>query len=209
MEKRLIIGRRGNFLRSVAIAVTLAAALSGCQYSCVADGERPFEDEPPLTLKEYVDYLRAAATRKPTAEERELFSDVPELSASLTTHLVKREFQVVHIDANYVSFRADMVDYHGGNGNHSSVFVGTIDRRTGAVLGVADFVSKDKWPILKQRLRAKAVQAIGGEANLQSPVEVVENFYYANDGLHFIYNPYEIACGAAGVVEVVISPREL
>ena len=209
MKGKLVREKSVCRMRIVAAALASAVMLSGCQYSHVADGERPLEDDPPLTLKEYVDYLRAAATRKPTAEERELFSDVPELSASLTTHLVKREFQVVHVDANYVSFRADMVDYHGGNGNHSSVFVGTIDRRTGAVLRVADFVPKDKWPILKQRLRAKAVQAIGGEANLQSEVEVVENFYYANDGLHFVYNPYEIACGAAGVIEVVISPREL
>ena len=209
MKKRLIIEKRGDSLRRAVTAVALAAMLSGCQYSQVANGERSFDDEPPVTLKEYVDYLRESATRKPTAEERELFADVPELSASMTTHLVRREFQVVHIDENYVSFRADMVDYHGGNGNHSSVFVGTIDRRTGAVLSVADFVPKDKWPLLRQRLRAKAVREIGGEANLQGAVVVVENFYYADDGLHFVYNPYEIACGAAGVIEVVISPREL
>ena len=209
MKKQLFVEKRGDFLRSVSVAMALAAMLSGCQYSRIEDGGRAFDDAPTLTLKEYVEGLRAAATRHPTAEERELFSDVPELSASLTTHLVRREFQVVHLDKDYVSFRADMEDDHGGNGNHSRVFVGTIDRRTGRVLRVADFVPREKCPALKQRLHAEAARKVGGAENLQDEVEIIENFHYAKDGLHFVYNPYEIACGAAGAVEVVIDPASL
>ena len=53
---------------------------------------------------------------------------------------------------------------------------------------------------LKKALHDGAVKALGGKDNLQSEVEVVENFYLAKDGLHFVYNEYEIACYAAGPV---------
>jgi len=43
-------------------------------------------------------------------------------------------------------------------------------------------------------LRAKG----GGRAHL------TENFYYAPDGLHFVYDQGDIDCMAAGDVEVVV-----
>lgn len=177
--------------------------ICGCK-STVSYNGREFDDKPIITLKEYVDYLREAAVRAPTPEERELFPNGPGLLATETTHCINREFQVVYIDEQYVSFRADMVDYHGGNGNHSQMHVGTIDRKTGRVLGVADFVPKAKWPELKKKLYDGAVKKVNGKENLQGEVKIIENFYYDNEGLHFVYNPYEIACGAIGVVEVPI-----
>ena len=62
---------------------------------------------------------------------------------------------------------------------------------------------------LKKALHDGAVKARGGKENLQSEVDVVENFYLAKDGLHFVYNEYEVACYAAGPVEVVIDPKSL
>ena len=36
------------------------------------------------------------------------------------------------------------------------------------------------------------------------PVKPTENFYYADDGLHFVYDMYEIHCGAAGAFDLCI-----
>jgi len=195
-------------MNRVLFASIALLAICGCQ-SMTAYNGREFDDWPTITLKEYVDYLRDAAVKTPTPEEREMFPDGTGLLANETTHYIKREFQVVYIDERYVSFRADMEDYHGGNGNHSHVHVGTIDRKTGRVLGVVDFVPKAKWPTLKRKLYGGAVRKIEGKENLQSEVEVIENFYYDKDGLHFVYNPYEIACGATGAVEVLIDLKSL
>ena len=79
----------------------------------------------------------------------------------------------------------------------------------GRILKVGDFVADVKRAALKNALYDGAVKALGGKENLQSEVEVVENFYLAKDGLHFVYNEYEIACYAAGPVEVVIDPKSL
>ena len=189
-------------------AMTRQEASSGGQ-SKSAHEERQFDDKPIITLKEYVDDLRRAAVVMPTPEERDLFPNEPELLPDLTTHYIKRDFQVVYIDKRYVSFRADMEDYHGGNGNHSQVIVGTIDRKTGRILGVVDFVPKDKWPTLKRKLYEGAAKKVGGQANLLREVEVIENFYFDEDGLHFVYEPYEIAGGAIGAVDVVVDLKVL
>lgn len=196
-------------MRKHMLILCVAAALAGCQTARVEHNGREFDDTATITLKEYVDSLRVLATQKPTEEERDLFPNGPGLIPDLTTHYIQREFQVLYIDERYVSFRADMTDYHGGNGNHSQVFVGTIDRKSGRVLGVVDFVPKSKLALLRQELYDGAIKKIEGKENLQGEVEVIENFYYAKDGLHFVYNPYEIACGAMGVVEIVIDPKTL
>lgn len=196
-------------MRKHTLILFVVAALVGCQSTRVEYNGREFDDWSTITLKEYVDYLREAATQKPTDEERVLFPNGPGLIPDLTTHYIQREFQVMYIDERYVSFRADMTDCHGGNGNHSQVSVGTIDRKSGRVLGVVDFVPKSKWAVLRQELNNGAIKKIEGKANLQGVVEVIENFYYAKDGLHFVYNPYEIACGATGAVEVVIDSKTL
>ena len=48
------------------------------------------------------------------------------------------------------------------------------------------------------------IAKIGGKDNLQGEVTLTENFYIAGDGLHFVFNEYEVACHAQGLVEVVI-----
>lgn len=195
-------------MNKVLIVSFVLLAICGCK-GTAARKDREFPDESTLTLKEYVDYLRGAAAKIPTPEERDPFPHGPDLLANETTHYIKRDFRVVYIDERYVSFRADMEDYHGGNGNHGQVFVGTIDRITGRILGVADFVPKDKWPTLRQRLYEGAAKKVGGKQNLQGEVKVTENFYFDRVGLHFVYNPYEIACGAIGDVEVLIDLKAL
>ena len=81
--------------------------------------------------------------------------------------------------------------------------VGTLDRKTGRQLTLNDVFGKDGLATLESELR-KAVVAKIEEENVQSPVKPTENFYLAADGWHFVFNEYEIACYACGVVEVVV-----
>ena len=96
-----------------------------------------------------------------------------------------------------MSFYAKEYSYLGGAHGNTAIRVGTISRATGRILKVGDFVADVKRAALKNALHDGAVKALGGKENLQSEVEVVENFYLAKDGLHFVYDEYEIACYAA------------
>lgn len=51
------------------------------------------------------------------------------------------------------------------------------------------------------------VKKIGGKENLQGEVKIIDNCFVAQDGIHFVFNEYEVACYAAGAIEVVVSLR--
>ena len=110
---------------------------------------------------------------------------------------------MVYLDDRYLSYRIEEYWYHGGAHGSTKVSVGTLDRETGRQLTLADIFGKDGLAALESELR-KAVIAKIGEENIQSPVKPIENFYLAADGWHFVYNQYEIACYALGVIEVVV-----
>lgn len=131
------------------------------------------------------------------------------VGASATTQEFNKEYKIVYADGDYLSFYAKEYFYLGGAHGNTIIRVGTISRATGRALKVGDFVADEKRAALKNALHDGAVKALGGKENLQSEVDVVENFYLAKDGLHFVYNEYEIACYAAGPVEVVIDPKSL
>ena len=113
----------------------------------------------------------------------------------------KRE--MVYLDDRYLSYRIEEYEYSGGAHGSTKVSVGTLDRETGRQLTLVDVFGKDGLAALKSELR-KAVVAKIGEENIQSPVKPIENFYFAADGWHFVYNEYEIACYALGAIEVVV-----
>ena len=131
------------------------------------------------------------------------------VGASATTQEFNKEYKIVYADGDYLSFYAKEYSYLGGAHGNTIIRVGTISRATGRVLKVGDFVADVKRVALKNALYDGAVKVLGGKENLQSEVDVVENFYLAKDGLHFVYNEYEIACYAAGSVEVVVDPKSL
>jgi hypothetical protein len=53
------------------------------------------------------------------------------------------------------------------------------------------------------------IKKLGGKENLQGEVLPIENFCVVKEGLKFVYNEYEVACYAAGAVEVVVSFDEI
>lgn len=180
------------------IAVSAVLILSGCCQPPPAAVEPRLacEDCRVMPVAEYVDVLRDAMQAE-------------ELFPALTTFESSAHYAVVHSDPDHVSFRTSEYWYGGGAHGSTRVTVGTLDRKTGRLLHVADFVPEAKRDALATRLHALAVTQLGGEDQLQGEVTVTENFYLATDGLHFVYNQYEIACYAAGIIEVVIDPASL
>lgn len=179
------------------IVMCVGAAFAGC-VSVDRSGDEDFN--------RYVEFCRETAM---TPVEKEDPSDPMTkadwmVGASITTQEFNKEYKIVYADKDYLSFYTEEYLYLGGAHGHTLVRVGTISRATGRILKVGDFVADGERAALKKALRDGAVKALGGAEHLQSEVDVTENFYLAQDGLHFIYNEYEIACYAAGSVEVVI-----
>ena len=188
-------------MRKIA-GICVGALLAGC-VSTNQLGDKDFNS--------YVEFCRETAMTPVGAEDpNDSMSKINWMvGASATTQEFNKEYKIVYADRDYLSFYTKEYSYLGGAHGNTVIRVGTISRATGRILKVGDFVADVKRAALKNALYDGAVKALGGKENLQSEVEVVENFYLAKDGLHFVYNEYEIACYAAGPVEVVIDPKSL
>ena len=86
--------------------------------------------------------------------------------------------------------------------------------KTGKQLTTADVIPPEKRDEAIAKIRESVIAKIGGEDNLMPSAKEVlatlsENFYVGKDGLHFVFNEYEVACYAQGVVEVVIPAFEM
>lgn len=186
----------------IRLLLILESIVAGC-VSADRSGEEDFN--------RYVEFCRKTAMTPVGAEDpSDPMSKVDWMvAASTTTQEFNKEYKVVYADRDYLSFYTKEYSYLGGAHGNTAIRVGTISRATGRILKVGDFVADVKRAALKNALYDGAVKALGGKENLQSEVEVVENFYLAKDGLHFVYNEYEIACYAAGPVEVAIDPKSL
>ena len=126
------------------------------------------------------------------------------VGTSLTTQEYQSKYSVVFADEKYISFRAEEYSYIGGAHGSNKITVGTIDRKTGRRMCLKDFVSLDKLQELTKILHAKVIKKLGGKENLQGEVLPIENFCVVKGGLKFVYNEYEVACYAAGAIEVVV-----
>ena len=186
----------------IRLLLILESIVAGC-VSTERSGDEDFD--------RYVEFCRETAmTPVDTEDPNDPMSKVDWMvAASATTQEFNKEYKIVYADGDYLSFYAREYSYLGGAHGNTIIRVGTISRATGRVLKVGDFVADVKRAALKNALYDGAVKALGGKENLQSEVDVVENFYLAKDGLHFVYNEYEIACYAAGSVEVVVDPKSL
>ena len=128
----------------------------------------------------------------------------------LTTKEYKSEYKVVYTDGRtFFSYWAECFMYTGGAHGGTIVKVGTIDVKTGKRLTTADVIPPGKRDEAIAKIREAVIAKIGGEENLMPSAKEVlsklqENFFVGKDGLHFIFNEYEVACYAQGVVEVVI-----
>lgn len=113
--------------------------------------------------------------------------------------------------------------YTGGAHGIYSTEYHTYSLDSGEELTAADLFDEPMRERIRERIREKLAETYAGGREYDTPDEVLEasgffpeelfvtdNFRIAPDGgISFHYNPYEIACYAAGAVEVTFSRDEL
>ena len=113
------------------------------------------------------------------------------------------KYEIICRDADKVSYRATEYQYTGGAHGSTLVQVGTVDRKTGRKYKLADIVPESRRGELLRKVREDI--AIRHYAFFDEP-QLTENFYFDDQTIHFIYNQYEIACYADGIIEAIV-PR--
>ena len=151
-------------------------------------------------LGEYIDLCREVA-QLPVNEGDVGWMVYP---STATTQEFKKDYRIVYADEKYLSFRCEEFKYTGGAHGTFIITVGTINRNSGRILKTKDAFAESDRGNLCATLRAKAIAELGGEENLLYAPTITENFCLMQDGWHFVYNEYELACYAKGAVEVVI-----
>jgi hypothetical protein len=180
-----------DYFKICSVIAVSCIAFSGCRTGEVGESAQ---------LKGYIDSI-SQTLRDESADML--------VGSSMTTEEYQSKYSVVFADEKYISFRAEEYSYTGGAHGSNKITVGTIDRKTGRRMCLKDFVSADKLPELTKILHAKVIKKLGGKENLQGEVLPIENFCVVKGGLKFVYNEYEVACYAAGAIEVVVSFDEM
>ena len=119
----------------------------------------------------------------------------------------KRE-EVVWATADWLSYKKTVRGFTGGAHGFYDAQYGTLNRKTGRRLSLADIAPKEKIPELTLAIRKALVgnfkkcdQFKGTTYEelrkmLLEDAKPTENFYYDDQGLHFSYGEYEIAAFA-------------
>lgn len=82
---------------------------------------------------------------------------------------------------------------------------------TQRVLTLDDILLKSNRTTITKLLRQQARRVANSYQCLESPqnVHTPEMFYIGNNGVTFVYQEYEIACGADGIIEITLSKKQL
>ena len=135
---------------------------------------------------------------------KESLEKEPELGFSSNTWMM-----FVGQKEKLATFAIRYYSYTGGaHGLGGSEYL-TIDMTTHKVLTLSDIIEQKKLPEVKELLwrfytdsgRIKDEEAFTKKTDF----DVSKNFYLAHDGIHFIYDEYEIASYAEGEQDLVIS----
>ena len=139
---------------------------------------------------------------------KESLEKEPELGFSSNTWMM-----FVGQKEKLATFAIRYYSYTGGaHGLGGSEYL-TIDMTTHKVLTLSDIIEQKKLPEVKELLwsfytdygRIKDEEAFTKKTDF----DVSKNFYLAHDGIHFIYDEYEIASYAEGEQDLVISWGQL
>ena len=124
------------------------------------------------------------------------------------------KYEIIGMDGERMSYRATEYQFTGGAHGHTAVRVGTINRRTGCRYRLADVIPEDRRAEVLRQVRediARRHYGVGSYAEWRAKPEIrffdepqlVENFYLDGKNIHFVYNQYEIACYADGIIEAI------
>ena len=128
--------------------------------------------------------------------------------------------QVIYADQKIISYRLDFEQNTGGVHELHQVYTGTIARVPfpggNGHLKLADIANEDQLPLMRKSIlnafqfeltkrgydfKIKSDDTMDTRFPLPEPKD---NFYFDDNGLHFIYNEYEIHCYAAGYFDICI-----
>ena len=174
--------------------LTGAALLCGCSIPVFAPLP-PSAPEPPekeISLAEqYISMVREW--------------DNPEELASMASMNWNSECQceIVFGSKKLVSFKIVSRSYTGGAHGMTTTRVGTV--RNGRILKHSDL--PEDFPLLWQKAIAEHYKKPSFELlRKEHPFDlfITENFYLNDKGIHFIYDPYEIDCYAAGTIDIFV-----
>lgn len=189
--------------------ILIALAVGGCRYAHV--NQREDESAHPITdILDFRKEMRLAYIDMCKREAKRYHGDYEGWAWDCLREY-KGEYKIVYADARYLSFYVEAYVFAGYNAHGgTSITVGTIDRKTGRVLKASELIPEQRMAEVRSALCDGAAKAVGGKDNLQNEVKVIDNCYLDEDGIHFVYNEYEIAPYAMGPIEVVIElPTEV
>lgn len=173
----------------------LLGLFGGCKYAGV-DG--------PIMSEDLAAYLELCRNTALIGDDENECKENWWVESSAMTWERNASYKVVFADKRYLSFRAEEFSYNGGAHGGTKITVGTFDRQTGRRLCVADVVPENRRAEVLESVCKGVIEKIDGADKLQGQVTLVENFCIVKDGIHFVFNEYEVACYAAGAIEVVV-----
>ena len=121
---------------------------------------------------------------------------------------IKHDFRVIYTSAKFASFRCESYEYSGGAHGMPNTIVGSI--RNGRIVKLADLPDQNRIKnLFQQALKAHPeFQTIRKYAKFSGKdPQITENFYLDDKGIHFIYQPYEIAPFSSGTIDIFIAYR--
>ena len=113
------------------------------------------------------------------------------------------DYDVVYDADGFVSYRHTKFDYTGGAHGMTYTKVGTL--YCGRRLHLSNLPELDKIKkLFQQAVKSHKYFDTIRAYNGGKEVKMTENFYIDKKGIHFIYDPYEIACYASGTIDIIV-----
>ena len=116
-------------------------------------------------------------------------------------------YKIVYSSKEIVSFRIESHSYSGGAHGMTHTRVGSI--KSGRILKLSD-LPRNIEPLWQKAVAERFKKSSFEEYLKSKPTfepRMTENFYLDRNGVHFIYDPYEIDCYAAGIVDIFVPCR--
>lgn len=185
------------------MAEVAVVCICGCQYAHV-NPQKNASVHPIMDIFDFRKEMRLAYIEMCRQEAQRDHGDNQDWAADCLREY-KGEYKIVYVDARYLSFYVEACvcagfNVHGG----TSITVGTIDRKTGQVLKAADLIPERRMAEVRAALVDGVAKKLGGKQNLLGEPKIIDNCYLGKDGIHFVYNEYEVAPYAEGPVDAVV-----
>ena len=193
----------GAMRKLIFVASLFAGVLCGCQYVRIKHQENVC-DHPITDILDFRKEMHLAYIEMCKQEAQKDHRDCEGWAWDCSREY-RGEYKIVYVDARYLSFYVESYvcagfNAHGG----TSITVGTIDRKTGQVLKAADLIPERRRAEVRAALVDGVAKKLGGKQNLLGEPKIIDNCYLGKDGIHFVYNEYEVAPYAEGPVDAVV-----